>query len=343
MKKVRLGKTDLKVSRVGMGGIPLQRPSEKEAVELVEYALDKGINIIDTARAYGDSEKRIGKGIEGRRKEVCVISRTPLVDKKGALKYLDESLKNLKTDYLDIWQFHNISTMERYQKVIGDNGALEAAKEAQLLGKINHIGITGHNLEVIEKAVKSELFEVILFPFNFVNNEAAENLVSLTKELDIGFTAMKPFAGGRLRDAKLAIKYLLQFDNVVPVPGVEKKEEIDELVEIATSSWKITKTEEQRMDKIRRELGLPFCQWCGYCMQTCPQEINIPGVINIHLNWELWPQETFAQRKRKSVDVARTCIKCGICEEKCPYHLPIREMLVKGIEFYDNKSKSTKI
>lgn len=337
MKEIKLGRTNLQVSRVGIGGIPIQRPPEKQAIEIIKHALDKGINIIDTAIAYGDSEKRIGKALVGRREDVILITRTWSVDKQVAAKHLKESLRNLQTDYIDVWQFHNISTMEEYDKLMIKGSALEVANEAKREGKIRFMGITGHNIEVMIKAVESELFDVILFPFNFVNNEPTDNLVSLTMKLDIGFTAMKPFAGGRLTNANLVMKYLMQFDNVVPVPGVERKEEIDEIVDIVNGSWEITEKEKQQMEKIRKELGTSFCQWCGYCMPGCPQKISIPSVINIKVIWDLWPHDVFESRKKRSIEIARTCIECGKCEEKCPYNLPIRKMLVESIKFYESK------
>jgi len=337
MKRIRLGRTNLQVSRVGIGGIPILRPPEKQAIEVVKHALDKGINLFDTATAYGDGEKRIGKALVGRREDVILITRTLSVNKKVARKHLKKSLENLQTDYIDVWQFHNISTIEKYEKLMAKGSALEVANEAKKKGKIRFMGITSHNLEVMTKAVESELFDVILFPFNFVNNEPADNLVSLTKKLDIGFIAMKPFAGSRLSNANLVMKYLLQFDNVIPIPGVDKKEQIDEIVDIVNGSLEITKKEKQQMEKIRKELGTRFCQWCGYCMPVCPQKIYIPDVINIEVFWNVGSHAGFESSKKKNIEIARTCIECGKCEENCPYNLPIRKMLVEAIKFYESK------
>jgi predicted aldo/keto reductase-like oxidoreductase len=335
MKEVRLGRTNLMVSRVGIGGIPLQRPSEKKAIEVVQYALDNGINIIDTSLGYGQSEIRIGKALKGRRDDVILITRTGRTDKKTCLEHLEKSLKQLQTDRIDVYEMHNISTDERYQQVIGEDGSLEAMLEAKEQGKIDFLGFTSHCIETMIKAVKSEFFDVILFPFNFVNNEAAEKLVPLTKKLDIGFTAMKPFAGGRLSNVNLVMKYLLQFDNVVPVPGVEKKEEIDQILEVVNGSWTLTEQEKQQIDDFRKELDKPFCQWCGYCKPGCPQEIEIPLIVNAEGMWRLWPEKEMVDWYKGIMDNARTCIECGECEEACPYHLPIRDMLTKGIEFVD--------
>ena len=337
MDNIRLGRTNLKVSRVGIGGIPLQRPTEKEAIEVIQYAVDNGINIIDTSIGYGTSEERIGKALVGRREDVILITRTGATDKKRAAESFEKSLENLQTDYIDIYELHGISTIKDYQEAIGEGGSLEFLLEAKDSGKIGHIGITSHCINTILTAVKSEIFDVVLFPFNFVNNEAAKELVLLAKKHDIGFTAMKPFAGGRLNDANLALKYLLQFDNVVPVPGVEKKQEIDEIIEVVNGSWTITGEEEHKMEEKRKELGKPFCQWCSYCMPACPQEISIPWVINAEVMWKLWPKERLVKRYSDVFEIAKNCIECGDCEEKCPYKLPIREMMVEGREFIENK------
>jgi len=337
MKKVRLGRTNLKVSRVGIGGIPLQRPTEKEAIEVIRHAVDNGINIIDTSIGYGNSEERIGKALVGRRDDVILITRTSVADKKRAAEHLEQSLKNLQTDFIDIYELHNFSTPERYQAAIAEGGIMEAVYEAQEKGKIGHIGFTSHCINTMKMAVKSEIFDVILFPFNFVNNEAEEELLPLTKKLDIGFTAMKPFADGRLSDANLVMKYLLQFDIVVPVPGVEKKEEINEILEIVNGSWDFTVEEEQRMDNIRKELSDPFCQWCGYCVPGCPQEIYMPLVINAESMWKLWPHESNVKRYKDILVAAKTCTDCGDCEERCPYNLPVRDLLDSGIKFIESK------
>ncbi|NHJ05081.1 MAG: aldo/keto reductase [Candidatus Heimdallarchaeota archaeon] len=337
MDKIRLGRTNLEVTRVGIGGIPLQRPSEEDAIELVKYSLDRGINLIDTSIGYGESEIRIGKAIAGRRDDVVLITRTGVTDKKTATEHLERSLQQLQTDFIDVYEMHNISTTERYEAAIGEGGSIEAYLEARDQGKIGFIGITSHSIDTILKAVKSDLFDVILFPFNFVNNEAAEKLVPLTKKMDIGFTAMKPFAGGRLNDVNLVMKYLLQFDNVIPVPGVEKKEEIDQILEIVNGSCELTELEEQKIVEIRKELGKPFCQWCGYCLPNCPQEIAISSVINAKQMWKLWPEESMIRMYKGILQLAKTCIDCGACEEACPYQLPIREMMNEGIDYIESK------
>ncbi len=332
MKTMRLGKTGLEVSRVGMGGIPLTRPTETEAIKVVQRALDLGVNFIDTAYGYGGgmSEERIGKAIAGRRDQVIIAT------KGWAPEHLDVSLKRLNTDYIDLWQFHSISTFEALEQV-EQAFASGVVQEALQTGKIRHIGFSSHSLEVTLKAVASGLFETIQFPLNFVSDEAVAKLLPLAQEHDVGFIAMKPFAGGRIQDANLAIKYLLQFDHVVPDPGIEKIEEIEEIVGIVNSErWVLTGQERQEMEEIRARVGVRFCRQCGYCM-PCPEGVHIVGAMYLHILWELWPPDWFFSwgYVNNAVETARNCVQCGECEEKCPYQLSIREMIVENVAFFD--------
>ena len=335
MDHIKLGKTGLEVSRVGIGGIPIQRPPLNEAITVVQRALDLGVNFIDTAFGYGDSEERIGKALAGRREEVVIATKGSWQDKATALEHIEVSLKRLQTDYIDLWQFHNISTIEAYERVLKPGGAMEAAQEALQDGKINHIGASSHNLDVALNIVSSGHFETIQFPFNFVSCEPADQLIPLARKLDIGFIAMKPFAGGNVRDANLAIKYLLQFDNVVPDPGIEKVEEIEEIVAIVNGSWELTAQDHKKIEDIRAELGTRFCRQCMYCM-PCPQGVNIWLLMYLPTLWRLWPPHEFFPWAGKVVETGENCIQCGECEEKCPYNLPIREMICENTEFYNS-------
>jgi len=336
MKTVRLGKTGLEVFRIGMGGIPITRPPMGEAVKVIHRCLDLGVNFIDTSPGYKDSEERIGKAIAGRRDQVIIATKTG-GDKATALKLLERSLKRFNTDYIDLWQFQNVSNFENYERVLGPGGGMEAAQEALKAGKIRHIGITSHSPDVAQKAVSSGLFETIMFPFNFVTNEAASNLVPLAKKHDVGFIAMKPFAGSMLNNANLAIKYLLQFDNVVPVPGIEKVKEIEENVNIVNGSWELTPQEQQEMEDIRARVGPRLCRRCGYCM-PCPQGVVLLPLINMHMLWKLFPREWVLSwgYVTEGVESWKNCDQCGECEEKCPYHIPILEMIVENIKFYES-------
>ncbi len=339
MKAVRLGKTELKVSRVGFGGIPIQRLTEAQAIRVVHACLDLGVTLLDTANGYTTSEERIGKALAampGKRQQVVIATKTGARDAKGAQEHLDLSLKRLQVEAIDLWQFHNISTLEAYEKVLGPGGAMETAQRAQEAGKIRHIGITSHSMDMALKAVPSGYFETIQFPFNFVTAEAAERLVPLAREHDLGFIAMKPFAGGLLDDANLALKYLLQFEGVVPDPGIEVVEEIEEIAGIVSGSWKLSAQEQRKMERIRDEAGTRFCRRCGYC-EPCEQGVRISLVMNLQSAMQRFPADRLsAGPLANAVEGARRCIECGECEEKCPYHLPIREMIWENLEFYDS-------
>lgn len=341
MKTVRLGKTGLKVSRVGMGGIPIQRPPLDEAIKVLQRAFDLGVNLVDTSIGYGDSEERIGKGLIGRREQVIVATKGRWKDKTTALENIEQSLKRLNTDYIDLWQFHGVNTLEGYEGVLGPDGAMEGAQAALQAGKIRHIGISSHSPDVAKRAVVSGHFETIQFPFNFVARELAEELVPLAREHDVGFIAMKPFAGGMLRKANLAIRYLLQFEGVVPIPGIERAAEIEEIADIVASGpWELTPQEQQEIEEIRARVGTRFCRRCRYCM-PCPQEVEIQPLMTLPILWELWPPDlSFSERSiggymTHAVESATNCIQCGECELKCPYQLPIREIIADNIAFYE--------
>lgn len=241
----------------------------------------------------------------------------------------------MNTDYIDLWQFHSVSTLKGYEKVTSGS-VLAAAQDAFKAGKIRHLGLTSHNIDVALRAVSSGLFETIQFPFNFISHEAADELVSLAREHDVGFIAMKPFAGGNITDAHLAIKYILQFDTVVPDPGIEKAEEIEEIVDIINGSWELSLTDRQKMEDIRVKLGSRFCRQCMYCM-PCPQGVDVRMLMYMRTLWKLWPPDKFFSQLKHVVKSAENCIQCGECEEKCPYKLPIREMMDENVEFYERK------
>jgi len=340
MKPVMLGRTGLKVSRVGMGGIPIQRPPFGEAVDILRRAFDLGVCLIDTSRGYGDSEARIGKAIAGRRDDVVIATKGGWRDAELARDCIDESLRQLRTDRIDIWQFHGVNTLEGYQGLFEPGGAMEAARAAIEAGKILHIGLSSHSPDVARRAIVDGHVETIQIPFNVVGREAGEELAPLAREHDVGFIAMKPFAGGMLRNASLAIRYLLQFDNVVPIPGIERAAEIEEIVALAEATHEtLTAEDRDEMDEIRERLGTRFCRRCRYCM-PCPQGVEIQPLMTLPVLWELWPPEVaFSEASiggylAEVVKSAEHCIRCGECEPKCPYDLPIREMIVEHLDLH---------
>ena len=335
MKKMRLGKTELEVSRVGIGGIPILRMEENDAVDLVRYALDLGITFIDTANSYTSSkttsEELIGKGVADRREKVVIATKTSVRTMKGAMKHLELSLKRLATDYIDIWQFHGVNNDEAYKRIMAKDGAMAAAKEALETGAIRHIGFSSHSIDIALKMVESGDFETVQFPLNFVNNEAVDQLVPLAKKMDVGFIGMKPFAGGNLRHADIAIKYLLQFDNVLPDPGVQRFQELKQLVDIVEGSWELTIYDQKRIQNTRDDMGTGFCRWCEYCM-PCPNGVTISWIMNVRLVPSYG--DRYYNNTAAAIETAKNCVQCGECESKCPYELPIMETITTNVEYF---------
>ena len=336
MKKIRLGKSGLMVSRVGMGGIPIQRPQLDEAVKVINRALDLGVNFIDTSIGYGDSELIIGKGIAGRREEVLLFTKGSWREKEAVTKHIDSSLERLGTDYIDLWQMHNIIDPEAFEKVVAPGGSIEAAQEALEAGKIEHLGFSTHNLDVAYLGVESGLFETVQFPFNFIAREAEDKLVANAKQHDVGFIGMKPFAGGNITDARLALGFVLQYDNLVPDPGIEKVEEIEEIVSLVEAGIELTDNDWREMNKLREELGSRFCRQCMYCM-PCPHGVEIWLLTYMKNLFRLWPRKKVIQVFGKRAITAESCIQCGECEERCPYNLPIRELIQENYDYYQNE------
>jgi len=332
--QVRLGRTGLMVSAVGFGGIPIQRLSEDDAVAVVRHCLDRGVNFIDTANGYTTSEERIGKALEGRREGLIIASKSFTRDGERTWEHIELSLERLGVEVVDIYQVHGVNNLEDYQRVVASGGPLDAIREAQAAGVVRYIGVSSHELKTGMALVRSGYFDTILFPFNCVSNEAAEELIPLAAKHDVGFLAMKPMEGGMLEDATIAFKYLRRFANVIPVVGIQRTEEIDEIVAVMEGPAAMSAAEEAELVRLREELGKRFCRRCGYCM-PCPQGINISAMVGMESFAKRLPLKSLLEGWRaEAVETAKSCIKCGECEEKCPYGLPIREMIEEGIAFW---------
>ena len=232
MEKIRLGKTEMMVTRLGFGGIPIQRVPEEEAIAVVKRCLELGINFIDTAKGYTNSEERIGKAISGQREGLILATKSMSLTRDGVKSHLQQSLKQLGVESIDLYQFHNVSSFETLDTILTTGGPLAVIEEARKAGKVKHIGVTSHQIDVAKEAVKSDNFETIMFPFNFITCEAADELLPLAREHDVGFIAMKPLAGGMLQNVTTVFKYLFQFPDVVTIPGIERVHEIEEIVEV---------------------------------------------------------------------------------------------------------------
>ena len=339
MNKVRLGKTGMMVTQLGFGGIPIQRDSEEEAVAIVKRCLELGITYFDTANGYTTSEERIGKAIKGKRQRVFIATKSHARTKEGIVKDLNLSLQRLDTDYIDLYQFHGVSDMKTLDTILDPDGPMVEVKKALMKGTIRHIGITSHQIDVAKKAVQTGQFETIMFGFNFLTPEVADELIPLARKHDVGFIAMKPLAGGVIDNAAVAIKYLFQFPDIVVIPGIEKIHEINEIAGLVNSSLGLTSAEQKQMDEIKKELGSRFCHRCDYC-QPCTAGIPISTVITVKMMYKRQrPERLFNTERDKLMLKATECTDCGECETRCPYHLPIREMLSESLSSYQAEKK----
>lgn len=326
MQYVTLGKTGLKISRVGFGGIPIQRIDAEKAKPLIDALIKCGINYIDTARGYTVSEEYIGGAIDGRRDKFVLATKSMARTREAMEADIETSLRNLRTDYIDLYQVHNPS-MEQLDQVIGEGGALEALMEAKAAGKIGHIGLTAHSTAVFERALELDWVETIMFPYNIVEQQGAE-LIHKCAEKNIGFIDMKPLAGGAIEDATLALRYVCSNPDVtVVIPGIAEVRELEQNLAACSNTAPLTEEELKAMDKVREQLGTDFCRRCNYCA-PCTVGINIPSVFlfaGYLQRYDLadWAKERYSTLKVK----ASACIGCGKCEPRCPYHLPIREKL----------------
>ena len=323
-----LGKTGLKISRLGFGGIPIQRIDAEGTRVLMHRMKDAGINYIDTARGYTVSEEYLGYALEGIREHFVIATKSMARTKEAMAADIDISLKNLRTDYIDLYQIHNPS-LAQLEQVIAPGGALEALQEAKASGKIGHIGLTAHSLEVFKAALEFDWVEAFMFPYNIVESQG-EKLIAKCAEKNIGFIDMKPLAGGAIEDATLALRYICANDAVtVVIPGMAEIKELEQNMAAVNNTAPITAQEKAAFLEVRNQLGTNFCRRCNYC-QPCSAGINISacflfeGYLQRYGLGE-WARGRYAAMPKHASD----CIGCGACEDRCPYHLPIREMLKK--------------
>ena len=251
---------------------------------------------------------------------------------------LRRSLERLGVASIDLYQFHGVGDFKTLETILAPGGAMTVVKAAKKAGQVKNIGISSHQLDVAKEAVKSEQFDTIMYPFNFIACEAADELLPLTRERDVGFIAMKPLAGGRIQNINIAFKYLLQFPDVLPIPGIEKPQEIEEIVKILEAP-QMTAAEQAEMQRLREELGTRFCRRCDYC-QPCNEEIPISTVMTSSSFLKRMPREWFFTGMfAKVFERAANCTECGDCEERCPYQLPIREMIAEQIQWFEEEKR----
>ncbi len=331
MEYVTLGKTGLKIARLGFGGIPIQRVDAATTKELVQEMAKKGINYIDTARGYTVSEEYLGEALEGLRDKFILATKSMNRTKEGMAADIEISLKNLRTDYIDIYQVHN-PNLEQLEQVLAPGGALEALMEAKAAGKIGHIGLTGHSLELFEKALEMDWVETFMFPYNIVETHG-EELIKKCVEKNIGFIVMKPLAGGAIEDATLALRFIASNPNVsVVIPGMFDLKEIEQNMAAVDDTTPLTPEELAKMQEIRKQLGNNFCRRCNYCA-PCTVGIPIPNVFLMQGYLDRYGLEDWARTRYEALPVkASACVECGACEPRCPYQLPIRKMLKEAAQ-----------
>ena len=332
MDRVTLGKTGITVCRNGFGALPIQRIGKEDAAYLLKKAYENGVNFFDTARAYTDSEEKLGYATSSFRDKIYIATKTAAMNGEELKKDLETSLSLLKTDYIDIYQFHNPPFCPKP----GDGTLLyEAMVEAKKEGKIRHIGITNHRLGVAKEAIESGLYETLQFPFSYISGEKELELLNLCRENDMGFIAMKGLAGGLLNNSRVCYAFMSQFDNVLPIWGVQRERELDEWLSYNNNPPVMDDEIKEIIEKDRKELSGDFCRGCGYCM-PCPMGIQISECARMIQMIRRSPSESqLSEEARAMMANIHNCVKCGKCMDKCPYSLPIPTLLEKNLDDYE--------
>ena len=341
MDTMKLGNTGIAPSIIGFGGIPIIPLDVSTSVDIVRHCYDRGITFYDTANAYVDSEKKIGQALEDVRCNVYYATKTGMRDAEGAANHLKYSLINLRTDYIDLYQFHNVSTASDLETLLGPGGAYETAEAARQQGKVRHIGITSHDIATAISACKTGRFETVQFPFNFIEKEPADELFAAARKKGMGIIAMKPLGGGIIHQADLCFKFLQQYPYVLPIPGFSTTAEIDEVIGFYKNPQSISQADIKAMDAIRAELGDKFCHRCGYCM-PCEQGVAITEVMGYRSQANRFSPEVAIRLVRKAMTTVGNCIECGECLEKCPYHIDIPEALKFNLALYQELAAGKK-
>ena len=339
MKKITLGKTGLSVTRLGFGGIPIQRVSEDQAVETVRHAVNCGVDFIDTAKAYTTSEKRIGIALKDLNPKIVLATKSTSREPSELRQDLENSLANLQRDYIDLYQLHYVKNAEEYQQIISAGGALEMLQKAKTEGLIGHIGITSHSLDLVDRILDDDIFETIMVCFSFLEPAAREKIIPKAIEKKVGLIAMKSFSGGVLDDANLAIKWVLSHPQILIIPGVENKKQFDENWRVFQGSWELDDDEQKEIDEIRRRYSRNFCRRCDYC-QPCSEDIPIQMILGLRYSVKRFG-DGFLENQwvKDNIEKARRCAACEECMPRCPYDLPIPDLIQENIEWLDEGQK----
>lgn len=331
MKQITLGSTGITVPQNAFGALPIQRVSMEMAVKLLRRAYEGGMRFFDTARAYSDSEVKVGEAFNGMREKVFIATKTGAKTPEEVRAQVETSLKNLRTDYIDIYQFHCADQCYRP----GDGtGMYECMEELKKEGKIRHIGITAHKLYIAEEAVESGLYETLQYPFSYLSSEKEIALVKKCKEANMGFIAMKGLAGGLINCSEAAMAFMSQFDNALPIWGIQKEKELEEWLSYMAETPTMNEELTAYIEKEQKELTGEFCRGCGYCM-PCPAGIMINQCARMSLMLRRAPSKAWLtpqmQAEMKKIEV---CLHCNQCMKKCPYELNTPELLKKNYEDY---------
>ncbi|MBR6790243.1 MAG: aldo/keto reductase [Oscillospiraceae bacterium] len=327
MEKMTLGRTGITVNRNGFGALPVQRVDMETAKTILRRAYDAGIDFFDTARSYSDSEEKLGYALSDVREKIFIATKTPSTTVEGFWKDLETSLKLLKTDYIDIYQFHNPAFCPKP----GDGtGLYEAMLEAKAQGKIRFIGITNHRLQVAKEAVESGLYDTLQFPFSYLASDAERELVEECGRKNVGFICMKALSGGLITRSDAAYAYLAQFKNTLPIWGVQKLSELEEFISYQDAPPALDDELKAVIAHDREQLAGEFCRGCGYCM-PCPMDIEINNCARMSLMLRRAPTAGWLspewQEKMAKID---SCLECGACSAKCPYGLDTPNLLKKN-------------
>ena len=327
---MRLGKTNLEVNKIGFGALPIQRRNMEDSIEILHRAYESGIDFYDTARFYTDSEEKLGRAFEDVRENIYLASKTAAETPEDFWSDLETALKELRTDYLDLYQHHNISFCPKE----GDELA-KAMAEAKEEGLIRHIGITTHKITFAHEAIESGLYETLQYPFSYLSGEEELKLVEKCKSLDVGFIAMKAMGGGLLKNSKAAYAFMNQFDNVLPIWGIQHMSELEEFLSYP-GDLTLDGDLKAIIENDKRELGDDFCRGCGYCM-PCPEDINISMCARMSLWIRRFPTEPYLDEKTQQImKKTEDCIECYACVDNCPYELEIPRLLKENYEDYKN-------
>ena len=327
---MRLGKTNLEVNKNGFGALPIQRCNMDESIEILQKAYANGIDFYDTAHFYTDSEEKLGNAFEDVRENIYLASKTAAETPEVFWSDLETSLKSLKTDYLDLYQFHNISFTPK-----NDDELFKAMIQAKEDGMINHIGITTHKITFAHEAIESGLYETLQYPFSYLSGSEEIDLVNKCKQLDVGFIAMKAMGGGLIKNSKASYAFLNQFDNVLPIWGIQKISELDEFLSYDESTF-LNDSLKAEIEKDKNELGEDFCRGCGYCM-PCPEGIKINTCARMSLWVRRFPTEPHLTEEWQQIMAkSEDCIECYSCVDNCPYELDIPRLLKENYEDYKN-------